>query len=74
MVEGRYIIKSQVIFNFFGLLLSCNNPLLIVMVCCCDGVEGELKTYATRTLYLLEFKVKLRTRNGGIFMFHVDNV
>ncbi len=44
------------------------------MVCGCDGVEGDLEPYATRTLYLLELKVNFRTRNGGIFMFHVNKV
>jgi len=44
------------------------------MVCGCDGVKGELEAYDAWILYLLEFKVKFRTRNGRIFMFHVDKV
>jgi hypothetical protein len=44
------------------------------MVCGYDGVEGELEAYATRTLYLPELKVNFTTRNGGIFMFHVNKV
>jgi len=39
------------------------------MVCGCDGVEGELETNGARTFCLLKFKIKFKTRNGGIFMF-----
>jgi len=42
------------------------------MVCGCDGVEGELEAYDAWTLYLLKSKVKFKTRNGHIFMFHVN--
>jgi len=75
MVEGRYIIKFGVNFilapikdmllklKFFS--SSCNNPLFN-----CDGLESELKAYGAGTFCLSEFN----TRNGGIFMFRVDNV
>jgi hypothetical protein len=45
-----------------------------MMVCGCDGVEGELEVDGVGTLCLPKFKVKFKIRNGGIFMFHANKV
>jgi hypothetical protein len=44
------------------------------MVCGCDGVEGELEVDGVGTFCLPKFKVKFKTRNGGIFIFHANKV
>ncbi len=47
---------------------------LFMMVCGCDGVEGELEVDGVGTFCLPKFKVKFKTRNGGIFMFHANKL
>ncbi len=44
------------------------------MVCGCDGVEGELDVDGVGTFCLPKFKVKFKTRNGSIFIFHTNKV
>ncbi len=51
------------------LSLNNNHPLFD-----CDGVEGDSEANGVGTFYLLEFKIKFKTRNGGIFMFRANKV
>jgi hypothetical protein len=45
-----------------------------MLVCGCDRVEGELEVDGIVAFCVPKFKVKFKTRNGGIFMFHANKV